>query len=43
MQIEFDAEVFRWTAREQDWYFAALPPELSAEIRELPKPRRGFG
>lgn len=43
MRIEFDGEVFRWSAREQDWYFVALPPELSAAIREIPRPRRGFG
>ncbi len=43
MQLEFDGEVFRWSAREQDWFFVALPPDLSAEIREIPRPQRGFG
>jgi hypothetical protein len=44
MIIEFDGEVFRWDARDDaSWYFAALPPELSAEIREIPRPARGFG
>lgn len=43
MQVEFEGDVFRWQSREQDWYFVALPPDLSAEIREIPRPRRGFG
>lgn len=43
MRIEFEGEIFRWSAREQDWYFAALPQDLSAEIREIPRPKRGFG
>lgn len=43
MHLEFDGEIFRWTAREQDWFFVALPSELSAEIREIPRPYRGFG
>ncbi|WP_448257625.1 DUF1905 domain-containing protein [Microbacterium aurum] len=43
MDIEFEGEIFRWTSREQDWFFVALPPELSADIREIPRPRRGFG
>lgn len=44
MIIEFDTEVFRWNAREDShWYFAAVPPELSEDIREIPRPFRGFG
>lgn len=44
MIIEFDGDVFRWDARDDaSWYFTALPPELSAEIREIPRPARGFG
>ncbi len=43
MFFEFDAEVFRWTARTQDWYFAAVPDEISADIREVPRMPRGFG
>lgn len=43
MQLDFDGEVFRWSAREQDWFFVALPADLSAEIREIPRPLRGFG
>jgi hypothetical protein len=43
MQIEFEGEVFRWDARTDTWFFTALPPELSADIREIPRPQRGFG
>ena len=44
MIIEFDGEVFRWDARDDaSWYFTAIPPELSADIREIPRPARGFG
>ncbi|KAA9087205.1 DUF1905 domain-containing protein [Microbacterium radiodurans] len=43
MIFEFDAEVFRWTARTQDWFFAAVPDEISADIREIPRMPRGFG
>lgn len=44
MIIEFDGEIFRWDARDDaSWYFTAVPPELSAEIREIPRPARGFG
>lgn len=42
--IEFDSDVFRWAAREDSaWFFTAVPPELSEEIREIPRPYRGFG
>jgi len=44
MIIEFDGEIFRWDAREDAaWYFTAVPPELSDDIREIPRPYRGFG
>ena len=44
VMIEFETEVFRWDAREDShWYFAAVPPELSEDIREIPRPYRGFG
>lgn len=44
MIIEFEGDVFRWAAREDSaWFFTAVPPELSAEIREIPRPSRGFG
>lgn len=43
MIVEFDGDVFRWEARTETWFFAALPEDLSAEIREIPRPTRGFG
>lgn len=44
MIIEFDGDIFRWDARaDSAWFFTAVPPELSAEIREIPRPHRGFG
>ena len=44
MIIEFEGEVFRWDARtDADWFLTSVPPELSAEIREIPRPHRGFG
>jgi hypothetical protein len=44
MIVEFDSEVFQWDARtDAAWFFAALPPELSEDIREIPRPYRGFG
>ena len=44
MIIEFEGDVFQWSARpEAAWFFTALPPELSADIREIPRPQRGFG
>src|SRR5215203_3097867 len=44
MIIEFEGEVFRWDARDDaSWYFTSVPPELSADIREVPRPHRGFG
>jgi hypothetical protein len=44
MIIEFDSDVFRWDARDDaSWYFTAIPRQLSADIREIPRPLRGFG
>ena len=45
MRIEFESEVYRWSAREDSsWYFAEVPEELSADIREMMQPSaRGFG
>ncbi|WP_438353226.1 DUF1905 domain-containing protein [Microbacterium sp. CJ88] len=44
MNAEFDGVVFRWDARtDSDWYFTALPLELSELIRGIPRPTRGFG
>ncbi|MDT0115466.1 DUF1905 domain-containing protein [Microbacterium sp. PRF11] len=44
MIVEFEGEMFRWEARlDSDWYFVALPLELSDDIRETQTYRRGFG
>ncbi|MHC3000395.1 DUF1905 domain-containing protein [Microbacterium sp. HJ5] len=44
MIIEFEGEIFRWEAREDSaWFFTSVPPELSEDIREIPRPYRGFG
>lgn len=44
MIIEFEGEMFRWDARaDAAWFFTSVPVELSEEIREIPRPHRGFG
>lgn len=43
MRFDFHGEIFRWSARREDWFFVALPAAVSADIRELPRPPRGFG
>lgn len=44
MRYEFDAEVWRWEARVDEWGFASLPREASEEIREyIGDLARGFG
>ncbi|MDZ8276289.1 DUF1905 domain-containing protein [Microbacterium aquimaris] len=44
MNLEFDAELWRWDARDDSaWFFVSVPPELSGQIREIPRPSRGFG
>lgn len=43
MRFEFDSEIWRWAVRTQDWFFASVPAELGADIREIPRPPRGFG
>ena len=36
--------MWRWDARDDaSWFFTSVPPELSADIREIPRPYRGFG
>lgn len=45
MIVEYTTDMFRWEARaDAEWFFAAMPERLSAEVRELDGPvRRGFG
>lgn len=43
MRYEFESGITRWLSREDGWFFAHVPPAASAEILDLPVPRRGFG
>ncbi|WP_396668463.1 DUF1905 domain-containing protein [Microbacterium sp. R86528] len=44
MIIEFESEVFLWDARaDVAMHLTSVPPELSEDIREIPRPHRGFG
>lgn len=47
MIVEFDAQLWEWSARSDSWTFVSLPVDDSEEIRELmagfDSPRRGFG
>ncbi len=42
-RYEFEAELWRWTARSDTWVFAALPTDVSDEIADSPLPPAGFG
>ena len=43
VRISFEAEVYRWEARTESWFFVNVPAEISQDLRELPAPPRGFG
>lgn len=45
MHVAFETQIYRWSAREDSsWFFAEVPEELSADIREVMQPfARGFG
>lgn len=43
MRYLFSAELWRWDARREDWWFAIVPIEFSEEIAEVQGVRRGFG
>jgi Domain of unknown function (DUF1905) len=43
MRYEFVAELWRWESRADVWVFARLPDDVSAEIRDVPRLRAGFG
>lgn len=42
-RYEFEADLWRWKAREDTWVFVRLPAYVSAEIRDRPRPPAGFG
>lgn len=42
-RYEFAAELWRWTARTEEWVFVRLPDDVSADIADVPRPRAGFG
>lgn len=42
-QCRFTAELWRWEAAQDAWFFVTLPEDVSALVRERPRPRRGFG
>lgn len=43
VRIEFESTVYRWEARTESWFFLDVPADISADLRELPAPPRGFG
>jgi hypothetical protein len=44
VRYAFEAEVWRWEARVEEWGFVTVPEEASAEIREyIGDLARGFG
>lgn len=44
MRFEFDAELWRWEARTENWTFVSLPAEVADEVLDLVGPHeRGFG
>lgn len=40
--VAFTAEVWRWQARRDEWYFVTLPAEFAEPIRDIPRETRGF-
>jgi hypothetical protein len=42
-RFQFSAEIWRWKAREDGWFFVSVPPEQGEAISELPRMPRGFG
>ncbi|MBO1903087.1 DUF1905 domain-containing protein [Leucobacter weissii] len=42
MFVEFSAVPYRWEARRDEWVFVDLPEDLSADLAEIPRPRRDF-
>ncbi len=42
-RYEFDAELWRWESRTDEWVFVRLPLDASDEIADVPRLRAGFG
>lgn len=40
--FRFTTELWRWKAQE-GWFFVTLPEDVSAVVRSVPRPPRGFG
>ncbi len=44
MKIDFSSVVWAWEARvDAEWFFVSVPAEPSEDIRDRPRPPRGFG
>jgi hypothetical protein len=41
-RVTFTSDLWEWSARD-NWFFVSLPEAESADIREQPRPPRGFG
>lgn len=39
----FRAMLWQWQARSDSWQFVSIPPDVSADISEVPRMPRGFG
>lgn len=40
--FRFTADLWRWSAQD-GWFFVTVPADVSAIVREQPRPPRGFG
>ena len=40
--VDFTSDLWEWSARD-NWFFVSVPDAESAEIRDQPRPPRGFG
>ena len=40
--VDFTSDLWEWSARD-NWFFVSLPEAESAEVRDQPRPPRGFG
>jgi len=43
VRCAFTAELWRWSARRDAWFFVSVPPDMSDEIEAIPRAPRGFG